>query len=45
MSWSMMASLEKNLPNEFKPGEVCLDIDSTDHPPEWEQDGRRGLEL
>ena len=32
MSWSMMSSLEKNLPEEFKPGEVCLDIDSTDHP-------------
>ncbi|MBY0385445.1 IS1380 family transposase [bacterium] len=32
MSWSMLASLEQNLPEEHKPKKVCLDIDSTDHP-------------
>ena len=32
MSWSMMSSLEKNLAEEFKPGKMVLDIDSTDHP-------------
>ena len=31
MSWGMLASLEKNQPEEYKPGEVSLDIDSTDH--------------
>ena len=32
MSWSMLASLEKNLPKSYKPKFVCLDVDSTDHP-------------
>jgi len=32
MSWSLMASLNKNQPEEHKPQHVCLDIDSTDHP-------------
>lgn len=32
MSWSMLSSFEAHLPEEYKPREVCLDIDSTDHP-------------
>lgn len=32
MSWSMLASLERNLPKEYKPKFVCVDVDSTDHP-------------
>jgi len=32
MSWGLLASLSKNLPDKHKPGFVCLDIDSTDHP-------------
>jgi len=31
MSWSMMASLKDKLPEEYKPQNVCLDIDSTEH--------------
>lgn len=32
MSWGMLSSLAKNLPDEHQPKFVCLDIDSTDHP-------------
>jgi len=32
MSWSMMASMQRHLPEEHRPNEVCMDIDSTDHP-------------
>lgn len=32
MSWSLLASLHKNLPEEHKPKFVCVDVDSTDHP-------------
>ena len=31
MSWSMSASLQDKLPEEYKPETICLDIDSTDH--------------
>lgn len=30
-SWGMLASLEKNLPEEYRPQHVSLDCDSTDH--------------
>jgi len=32
MSWAMTASLQKNLPDSYKPKSVVLDIDSTAHP-------------
>jgi hypothetical protein len=32
MSWGMMVSLQRNLPDQFKPKKICLDIDSTSHP-------------
>lgn len=32
MSWGMMTSLQKNLPEEYRPKRICLDIDSTSHP-------------
>lgn len=32
MSWSLLASLDKFQPEEYKPQYVCVDIDSTDHP-------------
>ncbi|MCB0309507.1 MAG: IS1380 family transposase [Bdellovibrionales bacterium] len=32
MGWSLLHSLQESLPEEFKPNEACLDIDSTDHP-------------
>jgi hypothetical protein len=32
MGWSLLHSLQKNLPEEYKPNMACLDIDSTDHP-------------
>lgn len=32
MAWSLMASLNEHLPEEYRPKFVALDIDSTDHP-------------
>ena len=32
MSLSLLHTLEQKMPEQHKPGKMCLDIDSTDHP-------------